>query len=133
MHWRLILAVTIVAAGAASATPPVALAQVTGGLWEIQGAPGVQRPLRQCIADVLVLAQFEHRNRNCSRNVLTDRQSHTVINYSCGASDFGESEIDVITPRSLRISTQGISGQMPFNYVLQAHRIGDCTSSAARH
>jgi hypothetical protein len=38
----------------------------------------------------------------------------------------------VITPRSIRIETQGISGDLPFNYVLQARRIGECTASAAK-
>jgi hypothetical protein len=31
----------------------------------------------------------------------------------------------------LRISTQGISGGLPFNYVLQARRIGDCQKNLA--
>lgn len=112
------------------AAPPRALSQVSGGLWEIIGAPGSKAALRECIADVLSLAQFEHRTRSCSRDIVTDKDASTVVSYSCGGSDFGESQIDVITPRSLRISTQGISGQLPFNYVLQARRLGDCTNAA---
>lgn len=132
MRHSTILALAIVlSAGADHAAPPSALAPVAGGLWEISGAPGSQAPLRQCVGDILTFAQFEHRNRNCSRRVITDKSSSTVINYSCGPADFGESEIDVITPRSLRISTQGISAQLPFNYVLQARRVGDCTKSPA--
>ena len=64
---------------------------------------------------------------NCSLSVISDNGSATKINYKCGAAGFGETEIEVITPRSLRISTQGISDQLPFNYVLQARRIGECT------
>jgi hypothetical protein len=43
--------------------------------------------------------------------------------------------MDVITPRSLRISTQGISDNLPFNYLLQARRVGECPekATAARH
>jgi hypothetical protein len=37
----------------------------------------------------------------------------------------------VLTPRSLRIATQGISGGLPFNYVLQARRVDDCAKSAS--
>jgi hypothetical protein len=118
-------------ASALEAAPPSALAQVAGGLWEISGAPGRQAPVRQCVGDILTFAQFEHRTRACPRTVLSDKGSSTVINYSCGPADFGESEIDVITPRSLRISTQGISGQLPFNYVLQARRVGDCAKTPA--
>jgi hypothetical protein len=113
------------------ATQPSALANVSGGLWEITGAPGSQGPIRQCVADILTLAQFEHRGQNCSRNVLTDGQNSTRIDYKCGAAGFGQSQVDVITPRSLRISTQGISDQLPFNYVLQAHRVGDCEKSSS--
>ena len=51
---------------------------------------------------------------------------------SSGAAGFGHSEVTLLTPRSLRIATQGISDGLPFNYVLQAHRIADCPGGA-RH
>lgn len=128
-RWTILAAVIIGPAAVVRAAPPAALAQVGVGLWEISGAPGTQAPVRQCVGDILAFAQFEHRSRTCSRTIVSDKESSTVINYSCGPADFGESEIDVITPRSLRISTQGISSQLPFNYVLQARRVGDCTKS----
>lgn len=136
MHRSTILAIaTALSAGALHAAPPTALTQVTGGLWEIIGAQGKQVPVRQCVGDILTFGQFEHRSRTCSRTIVSDKASSTVINYSCGPADFGESQIDVLTPRSLRISTQGISGQLPFNYVLEAHRVGDCAKgpAAPRH
>ena len=126
---------TILPATALVAAQPSALANVAGGLWEISGAPGTHSPVRQCVGNVLALAQYEHRGRNCSRSVISDNGSLTKINYKCGAAGFGETEVEVITPRSLRISTQGISDQLPFNYVLQARRVGECakTSASAPH
>jgi hypothetical protein len=130
MRRRLILALSIAAPAALlAAAPPSALSQVAGGVWEITGAPGTQAPFRQCITDVLTLARFEHRTRNCSQSVLSDGPSSTRINYDCGGAGFGQTKVDVITPRSLRISTQGIADQQPFNYVLQARRVGDCAKS----
>lgn len=81
------------------------------------------------------MARFEHRSSACSSRVLKDGASSTAIDYSCGGAGFGHSQIDVITPRSLRISTQGISGGLPFNYVLQARRVDDCPNVAvpSRH
>ena len=117
-------------AAALAATVPSALKQIAGGVWEVSGAPGSQAPVRQCVPDVQTLAQFEHRTRNCSRTVLSDSGTSTVISYRCGPADFGQSEVDVVTPRSLRIATQGISGQLPFNYVIQARRVGDCDKDA---
>jgi len=32
----------------------------------------------------------------------------------------------LITPRSLRIDTQGISDNLPFHYQLYARRVSDC-------
>lgn len=119
----------ILALGAFQA--PAALHQASPGLWEIAGIPGSKSPLHECFADVMVLAQFEHRHRNCSRNVVSDSGNTTVIHYSCSGGDFGDSRLTVITPRSMRIETQGISQQLPFNYVLQARRIGECASAAA--
>ena len=131
MRRGLILSLFIVVPAAAlAAAPPSALAQVAGGLWEISGVPGSKDPVRECVPDVTQLAQFEHRGHNCSRNVLSDKGSSTLISYKCGAAGFGQTTMDVLTPRSLQISTQGISDQLPFNYVLQAHRVGDCTKSA---
>jgi hypothetical protein len=131
-----ILTLVILGAPALIAAQPLpTLAQTEPGLWEISGAPGVKAPVRQCIADVASLARFEHRAKGCTAKILKNAGSKTSVEYSCGHDGFGHSEIEVITPRSLRISTQGISDGLPFNYVLQARRAGDCpnTVSAARH
>jgi hypothetical protein len=110
----------------AAATPPVGLAQAQPGLWEVSGVPGSAYPLRQCIADVAVLARFEHRAKACSAQTLREAGNSAQIDYSCGPAGFGHSDVTLVTPRSLRIGTQGISDGLPFNYVIQARRIADC-------
>ena len=114
-----------------AAAQPSALAQAQPGLWEISGAADARSPVRQCVADVTVLARFEHRTKSCSSRVIKDSGSSAQIDYSCGGAGFGHSDVDVITPRSLRIATQGISDGLPFNYVVQARRIDDCPKSAS--
>jgi hypothetical protein len=136
MRRSAILAAAIAVAPVLSgATRPAALAQVSGGLWEVDGVPGAKSPVRQCLANVAILARFEHRGRNCAQTVIADRPGSALIEYKCGAAGFGRSQIDVITPRSLRIDTQGISDNLPFHYVLQARRVGDCrkNASSTRH
>jgi hypothetical protein len=133
----MIRAATLLLAASAAATAPAAAEQGPGlagtqpGLWEISGAPGSKAPVRQCIGDVAALARFEHRGKTCSAKVLQSEGSATSIEYSCGAAGFGHSDVEVITPRSLRISTQGIADGLPFNYVLQARRVGECPKNAA--
>jgi hypothetical protein len=127
----------LLAAGAAGAAlaltgaqQPSALAHTQAGLWEITGAPGARATIRQCVANVATLAEFEHRGKPCKLRVTTEGSSSAVFDYSCGPAGFGRSQVDVITPRSLRIDTQGISNQLPFNYVIQARRVGDCGAQA---
>ena len=115
-----------------AAQPPSGLAQAQPGLWEITGVPGSTAPVRQCLPDLALLVRFEHRAKICVARTVREADSVSVVDYSCGPAGFGHSEVSVLTPRSLRIATQGISGGLPFNYVLQAHRIADCPI-AARH
>jgi hypothetical protein len=113
-----------------AAKPPAALTLAIPGMWEFTGVQGSHVPTRECVADLAVLARFEHRASSCKVTLIKDDASATVADYSCAGGGFGHSEIQVVTPRSLRISTQGISGGLPFNYVLQARRVGDCAVPA---
>jgi len=110
----------------AAAGAPRALAPASGGTWEVarsaKGAP--EQAL--CIADPVMLGQWEHRGAQCSRMILSDQGNKAVINYRCADGGFGRSEMTLLTPRTLRIATQGISAGAPFNYVLHARRVGNC-------
>ena len=119
-------ALTVLAADQRPNQRPAALAETSGGLWEISGAPSGKGLQRLCVADTAVLAQFEHRAQMCTRLVISDTPPTAVIHYTCAGGGFGRSKLTLITPRSIRIETQGISDNLPFNYVIQARRIGDC-------
>lgn len=125
----------VIPAAAIAAAAPSVLGQATGGLWELSGVPGAAAPVRQCFGDIAALGQFEHRAKSCTHSVISDDGGTAVIQYSCGAAGFARTEIHLITPRSLKVSTQGISDELPFNYVLQAHRVGECAKpvAAPRH
>ena len=112
----------------AAAKSPAALAPTRPGIWELSGVPGSVQPLRRCVTDTSALAQFEHRGRNCTRVVINDSGASAEIHYTCAGGGFGRTKMTVLTPRSMRIETQGISDNLPFNYVLQARRVGDCGS-----
>ena len=107
-----------------AAVRPAVFTQTSGGLWEVSRANGGRRNI--CIPDPIVLAQYENLRASCSRNVIRNQQARAEIHYTCAGGAFGQSTVELITPRSLRIETQGISGNAPFHYVLQARRIGNC-------
>ncbi len=126
---RLLRILLGVAALALVCAGPMLLSQVQGGLWEVSGAPASKQPVRFCLADVATLARFEHRDKNCAARVLKTTANLASIDYNCRFAGFGHSQIEMLTPRSLRIDTQGISNGLPFAYVLQARRIGDCPAA----
>ncbi len=132
VRWKtlLILAAPAAVLGLSAASRPAALALVSGGLWELTGSQ-FKQPLRECVADSMLLAQVEHRGQKCSRTVISDGESQAVIEYKCAGGGFGRSKITVITPRALSIETQGISDNFPFGYRLEAHRLGDCGGQAS--
>ena len=109
-----------------AAARPATLAETTPGLWEISGFPKPDASARQCVADTAALAALEHRGQSCQQVVISDTPSTTVIEYTCTNGGFGRTKVTLLTPRSLRIETQGISAKYPFNYTIQARRVGDC-------
>lgn len=110
-----------VSVGAASAS---VFAGAEPGLWEISraGSP----PVKVCVPNLALLAQYEHRGARCSRSVIRDDGSAATVHYSCAGGDFGQSDLKLVTPRSLTIHTQGISAGAPFKYTLIARRVGPC-------
>ena len=111
-----------------AAAQPRALSGASGGLWEVSQSATGHNPTRVCVPSPEVLAQYEHRQGRCTRVVISDRGTETVIHYTCADGGFGQSKVTLLTPRSLRIDTQGISGNLPFHYLLHARRVGECVA-----
>lgn len=126
-----IAAAAITTGAIAAAAPPKTktLAGAAPGLWELSGVPEAKTPVRECLTNFAALAQYEHRTRSCIAGVDSDSGKVAVIHYSCGPSDFGHTSIKLITPRNLKVDTQGISDGLPFAYVLEARRLGECKVS----
>lgn len=110
-------------AGVAAARLPSAM--IGSGLWEVARNAGV-RGERLCLVDPSVLTQWEHRRAQCRRTLVSAAGERAEVNYTCRGGDFGTSKVQVLTPRTLRISTQGISRGYPFAYVIHARRLGNC-------
>ncbi|HVF37278.1 MAG TPA: DUF3617 family protein [Sphingomicrobium sp.] len=110
----------------AATSSPRALAPAIGGLWEVSHSATGRDPVRLCVPAPEMLAQFEHRQGNCTRSLVNDRGSSALFHYQCSDGGFGQANVTLITPRALRIDTQGISAGLPFHYKLHARRVGDC-------
>ena len=110
------------------AAAPRALSPASGGLWQVAYSAKGPPQVNVCIADPVMLGQWEHRGERCSQTILSDQGNRMVVSYTCTGGGFGRSELSLLTPRTIRVATQGISAGGPFNYVLHARRAGNCPS-----
>lgn len=108
------------------AAAPTALAPALPGLWEIGRSATGANARRACIVEPVALSQWEHRGGRCTRVVIADSGNKAVIHYTCADGGFGRSEMTLVTPRAIKIATQGISNAGPFAYTLHARRVGNC-------
>lgn len=97
------------------------------GEWEVGKTAG-GRGERICLPDPAVLMQWEHRSRQCTRAIVTASIDRADVHYTCVGGGFGTSQVQVLTPRSIRVRTQGIADGMPFGYVVHARRVGACAA-----
>lgn len=124
------VAVLAITAAAVAADKPKTLSAAAPGLWELTGVQGSKTPVRECLINLAALGQYEHRARTCKATTQSDTGKVTVINYTCAGSDFGRTSIKFVTPRNLRVETQGISDGLPFAYKIEARRVGECKPAA---
>jgi hypothetical protein len=106
-----------------------ALKQLEPGLWQldIKG----RAPKQSCLAETTSLVQIEHDQPNCSRFVIANEPKSATIHYSCQRAGWGRTTVRVETPASATIQTQGISKNQPFDYSVQARRVGACGAQTA--
>ena len=114
------------AAGLAAAATPAVFGKSRAGLWHLDGIEGSKVPLRKCVADLAELARLQHPAKKCTQRLLRETDSSATFSYQCSGSDFGQTKLDWVTSQSFRIQTQGISGGLPFSYLVQARRLGEC-------
>ena len=113
-------------AGAVKMIQPGGIASAQPGLWDISRSASGANPVHICLTDVASLAQWEDRNDRCTRVQLTEQANVVTFDYRCSGGGFGRAEFTLLTPRSLRVRTQGISQRLPFDDTLHARRVGNC-------
>lgn len=129
-----VMAMAGLAALLTGASPrPGGLASAWPGMWEISRSATGTNPQRVCLVDPAFFARWEHRAATCAVNKLTERANLATYDYRCVGGGFGRSDITLLTPRSLRIRTQGILDGLPFDDTLHARWVRHCPSALNRH
>lgn len=108
-----------------------ALKQLETGLWQLD-VKG-RAPRQMCVVDPVNLVQVEHDRPGCSRFVIANGPKISTVHYSCQGAGWGRTTVRVETPRTAVIQTQGIARNAPFDYIVEARRIGACAGQAVAH
>ena len=126
------MSVAILSASVRAQTPPMtftALQPLESGMWQLD-SPG--RPAQfLCVTDPTVLFQIVHAGRACSRFVIANEATRATVHYSCNAAGWGRTTIRVETARLVQIQTQGIKQNRPFEFKVEARRVGGCQAAAS--
>lgn len=131
MRLRLVLVMPIVVAagllaGAAALPSILAFNRIQPGSWQLRALDSSAPAQRLCIADAYDLVQLRHPGAVCSRFVLTNDAQTATVHYTCVGGGYGRTTIKVETGQLIRVESQGIANQSPFEMALEGRRTGDC-------
>ena len=122
------LACVIGGAVLAQAVPLAMLDRLTPGMWEVRTRDGKQVE-RICLDHGRRLIQLRHPKLSCRQFVAEDGPTAVTVHYTCPGQGSGRTHMRLETPRLVQIDSAGFSSGLPFDFVAEARRVGDCTAS----
>ena len=129
--WRTILGSILVAMGTISPLsgqgPQLAmLDRLEPGRWEmrLRGGGGAAESL--CLQNGRQLIQLRHPQNICERYIADDGVNEVTVQYACHGKGYGRTHIRRESSRLVQIDSQGIANSLPFDFVAEARRVGDC-------
>ena len=123
-------AAALVRCGAAKA-PIQAVDRIEPGAWHLRPLDGSAPVRRLCIDNAYALIQLRHPGAACSRFVLANEPQTATVHYTCTGAGYGRTTIRVETPQLVRIDSQGLANQSPFQVALEGRRVGKCSAQQA--
>lgn len=105
------------------------LDRLTPGLWEIRMRDGGGPAERVCLDDGRRLIQLRHPNQVCRQFVVEDGPASVTVHYTCPGQGSGRTHLRFETPQLVQIESTGFASQLPFDFVAEARRTGDCGKS----
>ncbi|MBA2918552.1 hypothetical protein GON01_06135 [Sphingomonas sp. MAH-20] len=110
----------------AAHAPIQAFGRIEPGQWQLRALDNSAPVRRLCVADAYDLVQLRHPGAACSRFVLANEPQTATVHYTCAGAGYGRTTIRVETPQLVRIESQGLANQSPFQVTLEGRRLGKC-------
>lgn len=108
--------------------PLAMLDQIESGRWELRPRD-TRGPAEQlCLRDGRRLIQLRHPAAVCEKLIVADGASEVTVQYTCRGRGYGRTNIRRETGRLVQIQSQGILDGLPFDFVAEGRRVGDCAA-----
>lgn len=104
------------------------LGQIEPGRWELRMRAPESGVRHVCVQDGRELIQLRHPWPNCQKVVVRDTTLEVAVQYTCKGHGYGLTRIRRETARLVQVDSQGIVDGLPFAFVAEGRRIGDCGS-----
>ena len=101
------------------------LDQLAAGSWELRDRSGAVTQ-RICVPQGRRLMQLRHPGPPCDTYVIQDQPNEVVVQYTCQGCGYGRTHIRRETNRLVQMDGTGIADGLPFEFVFEARRFGDC-------
>jgi hypothetical protein len=102
------------------------LDKLENGRWELREHPG-SPPQNLCVPNGRRLIQLRHPGAQCDSFVVEDGPSQVVVQYTCNGHGYGRTRVRRETNRLVQIDSQGIADGLPFEFSVEARRVGECS------
>ena len=102
------------------------LDQLEAGRWELRDRDGAA-PQRICLPNGRRLIQLRHSGLACDSFIVKDSPSEVVVQYTCQGRGYGRTQIRRETNRLVQVQSQGIVDGLPFEFSVEARRVGECS------
>ncbi|MBV1918232.1 MAG: hypothetical protein KUG65_09260 [Sphingomonadaceae bacterium] len=112
-----------------SAAQPQQMVMLDGlqhGNWELRARRDSDHNHRICLKSGRQFIQLRHTNLNCKSVIVDDTATEVTVQYTCPGHGYGRTYIRWETNQLVQIDSQGISDGVPFAFVAEARRIGEC-------
>lgn len=133
MNFRLALTCTVAVIAAATSGAVIAqvrplamLDRLEGGEWELRRRDEPGPPRHVCLSDARRLIQLRHPGETCRRDIVEDTPGQVTVQYTCPGRGYGRTQIRRESDALVQIDSQGIARGLPFDFAIEARRVGDC-------
>lgn len=95
------------------------------GQWELRDRSGSD-VRRLCVSSGRKLIQVRHFGETCQSFIVQDTPGEVTVQYTCPGTGNGRTRIRFENQALAQVESQGIARGLPFEFVAEARRVGDC-------